>query len=243
MHIVRKEAVCLLGRKLDHHIQHRLLGLIDVLQCHLGCHHRGFRQSHAVIMGKHIPVEFFQIFMEMGAVIEVTDALGCRHDIIVRQTLRLGDKGDHILPETVHPQIQPEPQDLLHFLADQGIVHVQICLLYGKQMHIVFLPHLIPCPGLALKQGIPVVGQLSAPLGRTPDIVIGVRLDPLATLLEPFVFGAGVVYHQVHNDLHAPLMGTVQHLFEGIHTTEFFGNIVIIRNIVAAVHTGGRIQR
>ena len=35
----------------------------------------------------------------------------------------------------------------------------------------------------------------------------------------------------------------IKHLFEGVHTAEFGGNIVIIRNVVSAIHAGRGIQR
>ena len=163
--------------------------------------------------------------------------------MVIRQSFLLGNEGNHILPETVHPHVQPEPQNLLHFFPHQWIVHIQVCLLHRKQVHVVLLTDFIPGPGLALKKRIPVVGQFSVCLGRTPDVVVGVGLNSLAALLEPFMLGAGVIHHQIHNYLHTPLMGTIQHLPECIQTAEFLGNVIIVGDIVAAVHTGGRIQR
>ena len=56
------------------------------------------------------------------------------------------------------------------------------------------------------------------------------------------MFVTGVVDHQIHDDLHTPLVCAVEDLFEGFHTAEFFGDVHIVGNIVAAVCAGGRIQ-
>ena len=109
-------------------------------------------------------------------------------------------------------------------------------------MQIVFPPDLIPGPGLALEVAVPVVGQAAAGFGRPPDVVVGIGLDAAAALLEPVMLVAGVVDHQIHDHLHAPPVGAVQHLPEGLHAAEFRGHIHIIGNIVAAVRPGGGID-
>ena len=56
------------------------------------------------------------------------------------------------------------------------------------------------------------------------------------------MFIAGMVHHQIHDELHAALMHTVQHLTECLHTAELRSDVHIIRNIIAAVGSGGRID-
>ena len=236
---VHEQAIGFLGIKLDHHIQHRCVAFVNVFQRFFGFDHRRFCQGHAVIVAEHIPVKLFQIFVQMRAVIEIAKAFGGGHNVIVGKPFFFGNESNHIFPETVHTQIQPEPQDLLDLFPYQRIVHVQICLLNGEQVHIVFLAYFVPSPGLAFKEGVPVVGQFAVCLGRSPDVVIGVGFDPLTGFLEPCMGCAGVVDHQIHNDLHAPFVGPVQHLAERLHTAEFFGNVHIVGDVIAAVHTGG----
>ena len=95
-------------------------------------------------------------------------------------------------------------------------------------MHIVFLSYLVPCPCLALKERVPVVGNFAVLLRRSPDVVVGVGLDFLTALLKPLVLSGGVINYKIHNDLHASFVGTVKHLFKCLHTAELLGNIKVV---------------
>ena len=174
----------------------------------------------------------------MGAVIIVGHTLVDGEEMVVGETFLLGDVGDDVLAEAVHAHVEPEAENLLHFLADEGIVHVEVGLLHRKEVEIILPALLIPCPCLTLKVGIPVVGQLAVRLGIPPDVIVGVGLDALTALLEPLVFVAGVVYHQIHDELHAPLMDTLEDLAEGFHAAELRRDVHIVCNVIAAVRTG-----
>lgn len=113
-------------------------------------------------MIQHVVLEFIQIFVDVGAVIVVWHPLAGRHQVIVRQAFLLGDVGDDVLPEAVHPHVQPEAENALHFLPHLGVVHIQVGLLHGEQVQIVFAANLVECPGFSLKEGIPVVGEFPA---------------------------------------------------------------------------------
>ena len=165
-----------------------------------------------------------------------------RHQVIVRQAFLLGDVGDDVLPEAVHPHVQPEAQNPLHFLPHLGVVHIQVGLLHGEQVQIVFPPNLVKRPGFPLKEGIPVVGELPAGLSGTPDVVVGVGVDALAAFLEPFMLVAGVVHHKIHDDFHVPGVSALQHLFKRLHAAEFRRDVPVIGNIVAAVRPGGGVD-
>ena len=228
--------------ELDHHVD--LAGLVfrDIAQSHFGGDQRCFCQSHAVIVVKHIPLELVEIFVDVRAVIVVAHTLVDGKHMIVWKPLFFGDVGDHIFPETVHTHVEPKPQDLLHFFPHQGVVHIEVRLFHRKQVQVIFSTHLVPGPGLALKVAVPVVGKLSVRFTGPPDIIIGVGIDPLPALLEPFVLVAGVVYNQVHNHLHIPLMGAIQNRFECFHAAEFRCDVHIIGNVIAAVSAGGGVE-
>ena len=180
--------------------------------------------------------------MDVRSVVIVEESLVDRQQPVVRQSLLFGNEGDHILPEAVYPLIQPEPHDLLDLLPDQRVIHIQVRLLDCEQMQIVFLADGVEGPGLALKVGVPVVGG-PAVLGHgPPDIVIRVGLDPAAALLEPLVLIAGMVDDQVHNDLHALCVGGRQAGIEGLHAAEHGVDILIVRDVIAAVHPGRGVQ-
>ena len=179
----------------------------------------------------------------MGAVVIVADTPCRRHEPVVRQSILLGDKGDDVLSEAVHPQLQPEPQNLLYLLPHQRVIHVQIRLLHGEQVEIILLPQLVPLPCFALEHAVPIVGQIAVGLLLAPDVVIGVGGDAAAGLLEPLVLVTGVVHHQIHNDLHAPGVSALQHLLEPLHAAELRRNIPVIGDIIPAVRARRRIQR
>ena len=81
--IVRKQTVGALALELDHHIQ--LAGfLIDVLQRLPGPDQGCFRQGKAIVMVKNIPLEFSQVFVDMGAVVVVGHALIDGEEMVVR---------------------------------------------------------------------------------------------------------------------------------------------------------------
>ena len=240
---ILEKAVGTHGLVLDHHAELLPLALPDVFQGDLRRDHGGFGQSHAVVVQQHILLEFREKFMDPGAVVIHKNALVHRQQMVIGQALFLGDKGDDILPEAVHPHVQPEAHDLLDLFPDQRVIHIQVRLLHGKQVHIVFLAHLVIGPGLALKVGIPVIGELAVFPGGPPDIVIRIGLNAAAALLEPLVLIAGVIHHQVHDDLHSPAVGSLQNCLEGLHAAELRIDIHIVGDIIAAVCAGGRIQR
>ena len=181
--------------------------------------------------------------MDMRAVVIKPDALENREQMIVRQALLFGDKRDDILAEAVDAEIEPEFEDLFDLCSDKRIVHVQVRLLDSEQMQIIFLPQVIPLPRLAFKVAVPVVRQLSVRLCGPPDIIIRIRLNAPPGFLEPFVLVARMIDNQIHNELHAALVKPLQNGPERLHAAIFRRNVRVIRNIIAAVRTGRRIER
>ena len=96
--------------------------------------------------------------MNVRAVVIVGHTLVNGEKVVVGKAFLFGNVGDHVFPETVHTHIQPESQDLLNFLTDEGVVHIQIRLLYCKQMQVVFATYFIIGPCFSFKIGVPVVG-------------------------------------------------------------------------------------
>ena len=124
----------------DHFVQHLVALLIDVLQTVVRRGQRAFPNGEAVVMSQHILPELPQVVMDCRKVREVLHAVGHGQlGIGAGQARGLGDVGDHILPEAVHTHVQPEAENVLHFLTDFGVGHVQIRLLFGEQMQIIFV--------------------------------------------------------------------------------------------------------
>ena len=232
----------------DHLVQHLVLPLGHIVQGRLRGGHGALAHGEAVIVVQHVPLELRQILPGGGEVGVIFQTVGHgKGREAVRQALGFGDEGHHVLPESVHPQLQPEAQDVLHLLADLGVGHVQVRLLFGEEVQIVLVQPLVILPGPALEEAGPVVGGAAlAPdlLSGTPVVivVIGVVL-PLFALQEPGVLVRAVVHHQVHEDPQASLMGSRQHLLEQLQIAVIRVDVLIVGDVIAEVRVGGGIKR
>ena len=176
--------------------------------------------------------------MHVRSVIIEAHTLIYREKVIVRKSFLFGNKGDHVLTEAVYTHIKPKPEYSFDFFPDEGIVHIQIGLLDGEQVQIIFPTHLIPLPGRSFKIALPVIRELSVRLCGPPDIVIRVGRDPLTALLKPFVLIAGMIDHEIHQQLHSAAVQAFKDSLEGLHTAERRIDIHIIRNIISAICSG-----
>ena len=124
---------------------------------------------------------------------------------------------------------------------------VQIRLLLGKDVQIVFAHLLVVLPGLAAEKAVPVVRQLPAAVttapGRAPEVVLMVRIVLVAAELEPLVLCGGVVDNQVHYDPHASLMRSVAHFFEYIQVPVLGVDGPVVGYVVAEVEIRRGIER
>ena len=165
----------------------------------------------------------------------------------VRQPLGLGDEGDDVLAEAVHAHVQPELHDALDLLAHLRVIHVEVGLLFGEQVQIVFVQPLVVFPCAALEHARPVVRRTSFAahgLARPPYIivVIGVILA-LAALDEPLVLVAGMVDDEIHEHAHTALVRAVKHLTEYAEVSVLRVYVHIVGNIVAEVRVRRRVYR
>ena len=137
---VRHEAVRLHVGKGYHLVQHLALTLSDVLKGDVGVGERTLSHGEAVVILQHLIPKLLQIAVDLRPVGEIFHAVGYgQPGVGVGQARSLGDEGDHVLPEAVHPHIQPEAENVLYLGADLGIVHVQIRLLFFFFFEIVFV--------------------------------------------------------------------------------------------------------
>ena len=123
-----------------HLVEHLALPLGDIAQGDVRIGERALSHGEAVVIFQHLVPELLQIAVDLRPVGEVLHAVGYgQPGIGIGQAGGLGNEGDHVLPEAVHPHVQPEAEYVLHLGADLGIVHVQIRLLFREQMQIVFV--------------------------------------------------------------------------------------------------------
>ena len=89
--------------------------------------------------------------------------------------------------------------------------------------------------------GDPVIRRMTVSLliepGRTPDIPIPELIIPRAArLLEPLILITRMVNHQIHQQLHSPLVTAMDQLLHVRHGSVFVCDAVIIRNIITHIH-------
>ena len=131
--IAGHEAIRLHVLELEHHVELLILALGDIFEGVFGRHHGGFAELEGVIVLHHLSV-FHKILVDVGAGRIVLHAAHDGDGETVGQPFALADVGDDILAETVHTHIQPELHHLFHFLADGGIVVIEIGLLHRKEV-------------------------------------------------------------------------------------------------------------
>ncbi|MNN11088.1 hypothetical protein D3C81_1240300 [compost metagenome] len=89
----------------------------------------------------------------------------------VRQPFRLGDMRDGVEPEAVHALLEP-PLDHVVQLADHGwIFPVQIGLMFGIQVQVIFASPFVVLPHRAAEIRLPVVWR-SAVFSLPPDVIV-----------------------------------------------------------------------
>ena len=245
---IRQYAVGLHVGEGDHLVQHLVRPLGDVAQGRVRRGAGALPHHKAVVMGQHVPLELRQVVVNLRLVGEEFEPVDGREPgMAVGQARGLGDEGHHILPEAVHPHVQPEAHDLLELLPHAGIVQVQIRLLFGEEMQIVFVQALVVLPGAALEMAGPVVGRQAAPAHRPalpPVVIVVVGVIPaLAAGLKPGVLVRAVVHHQVEEDAHALLMGLVQQFPEHVQVAEIRVDVFVVGDVVAVIRVGRGIDR
>ena len=178
--------------------------------------------------------------MNVRAILVVVHAADYRQETdTVRKAFSLRNKVDNILSEAVHAHRKPETKDVLNFLTNLRVIHIEVGLLLGKKMQIVLSAYRIVLPRLSFKDGVPVIGLV------TPDVIILIRvvITALTALDEPRMLIRCVIYNKVHNDLHAQLVCLIKHLLKLLKVTVVRMNVAVVRNIIAKVCVGRRVQR
>ncbi|MNW50525.1 hypothetical protein D3C74_279780 [compost metagenome] len=153
----------------------------------------------------------------------------------VRQPWRFRDHVDDVHPESVDPFIEPPGHHIVHFAADLRILPVQVRLLLGEHMKIIFARGFIEFPGGSAKERTPVVRGLAVFAGM-PNIIIPVWIIlRFARFHEPVMLIRAVIDDQVHDQLHAPCMQSIQQLLPVLHRSKRIHDQLIIANIVPII--------
>ena len=245
---IRHKAVGLHVGEGDHLVEHLVRSLRHVAQGSVRVGGGAFAHDEAVVLAQNIVFEFLEIPVGLGAVGIVLEPV-CRRDLRIRarQPRGFGDEGDHVLPEAVHPHVQPEAEDALDLIAHSGVAHIQIRLLFGEQMQVVFVQIAVVLPGLPLEERGPVVGRLllsaAARFAGAPVIIIVVGvIAAFAALDEPGVLIRAMVDHKVHKHAQAPVVGFLQHALENREVAEVRVDVHIVGDVVTPVGIGRGVE-
>ena len=142
-------------------------------------------------------------------------------------------KRNHVHPKSIDAFVKPEAHHGVDFLPQRFVFPVQIGLLFGEQVQVVFTRRLIECPGRAGKEGLVVVGLFA------PDVIIPVRVVFAATAFpKPAVFVGRVIDDQVQHQFHAPPMNARQQFIEVVHGAKFGHDGFVVRNVVPIISVG-----
>ena len=241
---VGDEAVCLHVGEVYHHVQHLVLALSDVAERHVGLHARSLAHGEAIVKVQHLVLEFGKVVVHLGEIgVILHTRRGGELDLRARQALGLGDIGYNVLAEAVDAHVQPEAHDVLDLLAHLGVCHVEVGLLFGKDVEVPLVEVFVILPGAALEQTVPVVGRALFPLALAPVVVIVIGIvRALFTLDKPGVLIGGVVDDQVHEYPQTALVCAVEHLFENLQIAEIRMDAFVIGYVVAVVGVGGGIK-
>ena len=166
----------------------------------------------------------------------------------IGQTLSLGNERNHVHAEAVDALVQPELHQVENFATNFRIIPVEVGLLLGKPVQIVFVGRRVKLPRRTRKKRHPIVGLLAI-LRRTifrrtslrgpPDVVVAIRaVFRLPTLDKPVVLVAGVIDDEVKNQLHMPLLDGFQQLIEVSHRPKLSHDLAIVANVVSVVGVG-----
>ena len=119
---------------------------------------------------------------------------------------------------------------------------IQVGLLLGEEVQIVFSHVAKGCPGAVCEEIAPVVGDFSILFPRADDVIILIFLLPGQGSLEPLMLVRGVVDDQIHNNADATLFCLRHQQVKFLHGAETGLNGLVISDVVAVVVIGAEVD-
>jgi hypothetical protein len=179
-------------------------------------------------------------------------AQGVAHpDVTVRQSRRpavgiwlqqLGEQAHDVHPEAVDAAVEPAVHHGVDGPPDLGVLPVQVGLLGCEEVEVVLAGRGVVRPGRS-REGRAPVGRLGAGRARLEALArrpppVPVTLGVVARgpgLLEPRVRRAGVVDHEVHDQLHPALVQPGDQLVELLERPEQGVHVLVVADVVTVV--------
>ena len=159
------------------------------------------------------------------------------------------DQGDHVHAEAVDATVHPPVHHPVHGLANLRILPVEIRLLPGELVEVVFAALRIVLPSGTAEIRTPPVrlgargARLVARPGRTPPIPVGVRVVLVPGGLEPGMLVGRVVDHQIHHDLQTAPVRLGEQLVHVVERAEQRVDVLVVGDVVAVVVLRGPVDR
>ena len=149
---------------------------------------------------------------------------------------------DDVHAEPVDAAVEPPAHHLVDGRPDLRVLPVEVGLLAGEQVEVVLPRRRVELPHRTGEVRLPVggLGSRRAGLGAGPrrappvPVALGV-VDARARLDEPRVLVGRVVHHEVHHQLHAPLVHRGQQLVELLERAEGRIDVAVVADVVAVV--------
>ena len=199
---------------------------------------------HVVVLRQDFAVHLLEVLVAMGTGGEdgefIFELLGGE----VGHAGLLGNDGDYVHAEAVDAFIEPEAHDGENFLADLGIIPVEVGLFYGEVVEVVLVGFGVELPGGAGEDGAVVVGRFQFAVGASfagapeVEVTVGVVFGA-AGFDKPFVLVGGMVGDEVDDEAHVPLLDAGEHGVEVGHRAEVGHYGAVVADVVAVVGVGG----
>ena len=233
--------------ELEHHVD---LGArrVGVELRLLGGHARHLADGEVLPVAavEHLPGHLREVAVDVRAVgelVEGQDVLLPRPFRHVGQPLDLRDEVDDVHPEAVDAAVEPPAHHRVDRLADLGVLPVQVRLLAVEQVQVVLAAGLVPRPRGTAEERPPVVG-LGPVAWVAPEVPVALRaVGRRGRLDEPRVLVRGVVDHQVHDELDAPLVQAGDEGVELLERAEQRVDVVVVADVVAVVRLRRPVDR
>ncbi len=156
----------------------------------------------------------------------------------------LVEVGQCVEPETVEPEVEPEPDDVEHRLAHFGVVVVEVRLVGVEAVPVVLVADRVvgPVGALDVDEDHPRLGPALVVL--VPYVPVGLRVvATLARFDEPGMQVARMVDDQVGDDPDTPRVRLVEQRAQVVDRPGLGVHRVEVADVVAAVHERRGIER
>jgi hypothetical protein len=184
-----------------------------------------------------------RIGVELGPDL-LDDRVGLREVLVVR-SFALAEIGDGVQAEAVDPEIQPAPHRLHDGQEHARIVVIEVRLMREETVPVIGFRHRIPGPIGFFRIVEDDAGTGITLIRVAPDIPVaggGAGLGSACTL-EPGMLIGGVVDHELGDDAELSALGFQHEAAKVRHRAEIGIDVVIVRNVIAVVSSGRRIER